>query len=139
MSEQHNLRRQEVVTCFLLRDGRVLLLRRSQKVSTFRGKWSAVSGTIETDALSQAYQEIREECGYQRDELDLRRTGEPLIAEGEGRQFRVHPFLFELRAEREPAIDWESAEYRWVDPASIADFDTVPLLVEAWQRVGTEY
>lgn len=129
---------QEVVTCFLRREGRVLVLRRSQKVSTFRGRWSAVSGTIETDAVRQAYREIREECGYERGDLELVRGGEPLIAEGEGRRFRVHPFLFELRSEREPAIDWESVEYRWVDPESIAELETVPLLLEAWQAVSDE-
>jgi 8-oxo-dGTP diphosphatase len=129
---------QEVVTCFLRRAGKVLLLRRSEKVSTFRGKWSAVSGSIETDELGQAYQEIREECGYAREELVLVRSGGPLIAEGEGRRFRVHPFLFELRSEREPAIDWETSEYRWVEPGAMGALETVPLLVAAWQAVSDE-
>ena len=41
------MRERSVVTCFLLRRGRILVLRRSQRVGTHRGKWAGVSGTIE--------------------------------------------------------------------------------------------
>lgn len=68
--------------------------------------------------------------------LHLVREGEPLFAEGKGRRLRVHPFPFELRSEREPTVDWETAEYRWVEPDAIVRMDAVPLLVEVWERVG---
>lgn len=126
----------QVVTCFLRRHGKVLLLRRSGKVSTFRGRWSAVSGGIESDPLSQAYTEIEEECGYTRDQLRLVCTGEPLDAEGEGRQFRVHPFLFDLLTDADPAVNWENLEFRWSAPNEIASLDTVPRLAETWLRVA---
>ena len=128
----------QVVTCFLRRDGKVLLLRRSGRVSTFRGRWAAVSGGIESDPLSQAYQEIEEECGYTREELRLVRCGEPLDAEGEGRRFRVHPFLFDLLTDADPHVNWENLEYRWADPAEIPLLETVPRLSETWHRVAEQ-
>ena len=36
-----------VVTCFLMHQGKLLVLRRSAKVRTYQGKWAGVSGYIE--------------------------------------------------------------------------------------------
>ncbi len=129
----------QVVTCFLERgDGKILLLRRSGAVSTFRGKWAAVSGYVETDPpLEQAYTEIREELGLPKDRLALCTIGNLVYARGEGRAFAVHPFHF--RAVDPPIrIDREHVEYRWVPPSGIADLDTVPKLREAWERVAVD-
>ena len=41
-----------------------------------------------------------------------------------GRRWLVHPFLFTLASEREPAIDWEHEEARWVPPNALADYET---------------
>ena len=74
----------KVVTCFLLRrlpgGDEVLLLRRSQHVGTYRGRWAAVSGYLEeADPLAQAYREMEEEAGLMREEVSLLQTGEPLV------------------------------------------------------------
>ncbi|MCJ7769713.1 MAG: hypothetical protein MUO92_04485 [Dehalococcoidales bacterium] len=37
-----------VVTCFLGCDGRILILRRSQAVGIFKGKWAGISGYVPT-------------------------------------------------------------------------------------------
>ena len=59
MDERH------VVTCFLERGGQIMLLRRSEHVSTYRGKWAGVSGYIEEGSSSsqQAWTEIEEGAG----------------------------------------------------------------------------
>lgn len=51
-----------VVTCFLEHDGKIPLLRRSQRVGTYRGRWAGVSGYIEegNTPYAQALEEIRE-------------------------------------------------------------------------------
>jgi hypothetical protein len=53
-----------VVTCFLERDSdkKIALLRRSQMVGTYKGRWAGVSGYIEKEntPLKQAFEEIRE-------------------------------------------------------------------------------
>ena len=127
----------QVVTCFLRRNGKVLLLQRSTQVRTFPGRWAAVSGGLEQDVLDQAYQEIEEECGYRRDQVRLVGGGEPIEATGEGRVFHVHPLLFEVLTDQEPRLNWENNAWRWVEPGDIAQYDTVPRLWETWQRVAS--
>ncbi len=137
MEERH------VVTCFLLRraeDGteRLLLLRRSRRVGTYRGRWAGVSGYLETaDALTQAYRELREETGLRRRDIRLLAAGEPLSVDDEqlGVRWVVHPFLFLLRPGREIALDWENTQWRWIVPARLSRFKTVPALQEALARV----
>ena len=53
----------QVVTCFLRNRGDVLLLRRSQRVGSYQGKWGAVSGYVEGTPEETAWREIEEETG----------------------------------------------------------------------------
>jgi ADP-ribose pyrophosphatase YjhB (NUDIX family) len=131
-----------VVTCFLLRrsggEDEILLLRRSQQVGTYRGRWAGVSGYIEeADPLTQAYVEIQEETGLASEDVQLLRTGEPLAvvdAEAE-RRWIVHPFLFEVREPARIRTDWEHIETRWMQPKDIFQYETVPQLAETLMRV----
>ena len=132
----------KVVTCFLLRRAaagdEVLLLRRSQQVGTYRGRWAGVSGYLEeATPLAQAYREVEEEAGLTQEEVSLLRAGEPLVvldAEAD-RRWIVHPFLFEVRADAEVRVDWEHTEARWVRPEEVFGFEAVPQLAEVLMRV----
>lgn len=124
-----------VVTCFLECDGRVLLLRRSRNVGSFRGRWAGVSGYIETTAGEQALVEIEEETGLCRDDVELVRKGETIRVEGEGVRWVVHPFLFRIKDRNGIRIDWEHSDKRWILPDEIDDYPTVPMLKEALERV----
>jgi len=131
-----------VVTCFLVRRSgggeEILLLRRSQRVSTYRGRWAGVSGYIEeTDPLTQAYTEIEEETGLARKDVQLLRTGEPLeVVDAEAdRRWIVHPFLFEVEEPARIRADWEHIETRWIRPEDIFQYETVPQLAETLMRV----
>ena len=54
-----------VVTAFLTLGERILLLRRTDRVSTYKGRWAGVSGSVEAGStpIEQAIQEIEEETG----------------------------------------------------------------------------
>jgi len=132
----------KVVTCFLLRRAaagdEVLLLRRSQQVGTYRGRWAGVSGYLEeADPLVQAYREVEEEVGLTREQVSLLRTGEPLeVVDAEaGRRWLVHPFLFEVSVDAPVQVDWEHTEARWMRPEEVFALETVPQLAEALMRV----
>jgi 8-oxo-dGTP diphosphatase len=135
------MKQASVVTCFLLRrsgDDEILLLRRSQQVGTYRGRWAGVSGYIEeTDPLTQAYTEIEQETGLAREDVQLLRTGEPLeVVDAEAdRRWIVHPFLFEVREPARIRTDWEHSETRWIRPREIFLYETVPQLAETLMRV----
>jgi 8-oxo-dGTP diphosphatase len=129
----------DVVTCFVVREGEILLLKRSQKVGTYRGRWSGVSGYVETtDPEAQAWTELREEVGGTPGQLTLRRTGKPLVVTDDtlGRTWRVHPFRFAANADFEPRLDWENLKSCWVTPDSLDSMSTVPGLAAAWKRVS---
>ncbi len=127
-----------VVTSFLQADQRILLLRRSTKVGTHKGKWAAVSGFLEGSEgrLQRAQTEILEEVGLAREQISLIRAGEALRAfdEQTGTVWIVYPFLFEARSRR-IRLDWENAECKWIEPNDLSSYETVPKLREAFDRV----
>ena len=129
-----------VVTCFLQHEGRVLVLRRSARVGTYRGRWAGVSGTIEAPTpLEQAYTELAEEVGLGPEDVTLLRQAPPLAVDDPalGVRWWVHPFLFAVRDPTRIVLDWEHVEARWVDPAELGSLETVPRLKETWQLLWT--
>lgn len=133
---------QDVVTVFLASGDKILVLRRSSKVGTYRGRWAGVSGYLETvDPLDQAFIELAEEVSLGKDDVRLIRAGEPLevVDEAGGRAWRVHPFLFEVHDPKKIRLDWENTELRWVSPEELAGLQTVPALDQALQRVLSEH
>lgn len=134
-----------VVTCFLLRTGpdghdEVLILRRSGRVGTYRGRWAGVSGYLEgapSMAEEQARREVREETGLTAADVELLKAGRHFTFEDPDLDTRwtVHPFLFRVRPRAAIAIDWEHTETRWVRPGTLGRYRTVPRLREALARV----
>jgi len=88
-----------VVTAFLYRRGRVLLLRRSARVGTYPGRWAGVSGYVERPPIAQARREVREEVDVGREDASLRGIGLPLRVKDPRthRPWLVFTFLFRLR------------------------------------------
>jgi 8-oxo-dGTP diphosphatase len=132
-----NLPEKHVVTCFLESDGEILLLRRSQQVGSYRGRWAGVSGYVETTPDEQALTEIKEETGLQPKDLQLLRKSEILTVEDEklGVRWLVHPYLFHINDRRNIHTDWEHLETKWISPKDIGDFTTVPHLKETLHSV----
>ncbi len=114
-----------VVTCILRFSGKILILKRSQEVSTNQGMWAGVSGYIEEGELplQTARKEVHEETGIT--DLEFVRSGEMLRVRSGPRLWRIHPFLFEIQSSQ-VAIDWEHSEYRWIDPEDVDHRTTVP-------------
>ncbi len=130
----------DVVTCFLEYQGNISLLRRSQRVGTYKGRWAGVSGYIErgNTPYEQAVVEIREEVGLEKDDIELVKEGEPLEVtnEGLGRKWIVYPYRFRVIKPERVRIDWEHTELKWINPEDIIKYETVPKLAETWWRVA---
>ncbi|MCI4334712.1 MAG: NUDIX domain-containing protein [Thermoplasmata archaeon] len=127
-----------VVTVFLQReDDTILLLRRSEQVSSYRGRWAAVSGFLEErDPMVRARIEVTEETGLSEVETELDASAPPLYIRDEERMFVVHPFRFRVRSDR-IRLDWEHSEGRWVRPEEMARYETVPQLERVWRAVAS--
>ena len=126
-----------VVTCFLESNGEILILRRSQQVGSYQGRWAGVSGYIETTADEQVLTEIKEETGLHGEALTLIEKGKPLSVKDEklGVKWVVHPYLFHIRDRSKIKIDWEHKETKWVKPEEIVNYETVPMLKETLDQV----
>ena len=123
--ELRDVTERHVVTCILRNRGRMLILKRSDKVGSYQGSWAGVSGFIEKDESDEeaARREIVEETG-----VTMARLSKRVPA----RSFRhddcvwtVHPFLFDVSS-RTVNIDWEHDAYAWIAPAELKEYSTVP-------------
>ena len=123
-----------VVTAFLRNKGRILIVLRGERVGTFRGTWSGISGYIEGDepALRRARQEVREETGIHNARLVAR--GPVIRTRLESTVFAIHPFLFDV-ASRRVRLDWENVEARWVRSEDLQGIPTVPRLQDVLASV----
>jgi len=131
------LQEKRVVTCFLESDSEILILRRSEQVGSYQGRWAGVSGYIETTADEQALTEIAEETCLSQEDLKLIRKGKPLPIEDKKLRVKwvVHPYLFHIKDRGKIKIDWEHKETRWIKPGDIDSYQTVPMLKETLARV----
>ncbi len=126
-----------VVTAFLYQGHKIALIRRSQDVGTYQGKWAAFSGYVERLAINQAWLEVFEEAGLNENQVELKGIGIPIPVDDveSGRQWLVMPFLFEVPKGTEIKTNWEAAEWGWFGPDDIESMDTVPGLKTALDRV----
>jgi 8-oxo-dGTP pyrophosphatase MutT (NUDIX family) len=127
----------KVVTSFIRHQGKILLLRRSKKVGTYKGKWAGVSGYLEEgSAIAQALKEIYEETGLAESQVTLVNSAKPLevLDPKLGTCWLVYPFLFETAVPEKIKLDWEHVEMRWVDAVMLKHLPTVPKLAETYER-----
>jgi 8-oxo-dGTP pyrophosphatase MutT (NUDIX family) len=117
-----------VVTCFLRRGDRILVLKRSMGVATNKGRWAGVSGYVEPGETPRetAYKEMEEEVSATAEQLELVREAPPLtlLDEEHDTTWVVHPFLFDDLGVG-VKLDWEHTEFAWIDPIQLAALDTV--------------
>jgi 8-oxo-dGTP pyrophosphatase MutT (NUDIX family) len=126
-----------VVTVFIRHEGRLLLLRRSNRVGSYRGLWGTIAGHIEKCApREQALREIREETGLSEGDVTLFAEGPSwTLEDGDlGIAWVIHPFLFETIAPQKVKLDWEHSEMKWVGPEEIGGRGAVPGLAESLER-----
>ena len=118
----------------------MLLGRRSDRVSTYPGRWAAISGSIENaEPLAHALREIEEETGLGPARVELAAEGWPVRFTDWQLQtvWVVHPFLFRCAAPSRARHDWEHVQFEWVSPDIIRTRQTVPKLWEAYLSAST--
>lgn len=123
--EVKEVERKSVVTCIVRHKGRFLILKRSERVGTYRGKWAGVSGYVEKgeEPIQTALKEMREEVGLS--DAKLMKQASVLTVRSGQTVWDIHPFLFEVGEER-VVTDWEHTEHRWIAQSELLSFDTVP-------------
>jgi ADP-ribose pyrophosphatase len=130
-----------VVSSFLVRHEpqreTILIVQRSQHVGSYNAQWGGISGFLEPGVTpeEQAFTEIREETALQHEQVQLLKRGEIVeyVDTVLNRHWYVHPFLFDVLVPEQVKLNEEALQFRWVTPAELPTYSTVPKLWEAYQ------
>ncbi|MDW7640985.1 MAG: NUDIX domain-containing protein [Nitrosarchaeum sp.] len=129
----------KIITAFIQDDGKLLFLKRSDKVKTMKCLWSGVSGIIEKNEipLTRAKIEIYEEIGITEDKIRLLKQADKIKVNSpqyESHEWEIFPFLFEAK---NPIIklNWENSEYAWITVNELKNYNTVPSLEKVLQNL----
>ncbi|TFB09118.1 NUDIX domain-containing protein [Candidatus Atribacteria bacterium MT.SAG.1] len=118
-----------VITVFVEYKGKILLLKRSDEVKVYQGKWNAVAGYLDElkPVHEKALEEIQEELGINENNILWLRIGEPYeFTDAEvSKSWIVHPILVELIKKPNIKMNWEHTKYKWIEPEELKQFDTV--------------
>lgn len=130
--------RAPVLTCFVEYNGEILLLKRSDEVRVYQGKWNTVAGYLDEPKpiRQKAIEELSEELGIQQDIIKEIKLGEPyeFYDESVDKTWLVHPVLVNLSAKPDIKLDWEHTDFKWIKPKDIKSFDIVTNLDETLER-----
>ena len=120
-----NVIEKHVVTAIVRSKGKILLLRRSDKVGSFRGEWAGVSGYIEDHEGDEdaARRELLEEIDIEVPRFS-KKIDTQMFRDGDT-VWCVHPFLVDAK---NPKIktNWEHQAFEWVSPKDVSGYSTVP-------------
>jgi 8-oxo-dGTP pyrophosphatase MutT (NUDIX family) len=132
-----------VITVFIFSNDRMLLLKRSDKVQTYQGKWNAVAGYLdEIKPLKEKInEEIFEETGITKEAIKSYHLGKPYTFTDKEREctWIVHPVKVILKKQQTITLDWEHTEYTWIHPEEIMEYDTVPHLKKSLHLILDEH
>jgi 8-oxo-dGTP diphosphatase len=130
------------VSAAIVRDGRILLVRRAQAPA--QGLFTLPGGVVEVgETLTEAVaREVREETALVVEPVGLAGYREAILRDGENRIERHFVILaFAARwIAGEPRLNAELAEARWLKPAELAGLSTTEGLAEivaaTFERLG---
>jgi len=132
----------DVVSCLVLNnENKLLILKRSKKVGTYKEMWGGITGYVEKNEIpyETALKEIKEESGIKKEELifidkleliKFNDTYNGIIYE-----WNIFSFLFKTEKKGKIDIDWEHSEYRWITPSEVSEYKTVPLFEEIVKKM----
>ena len=130
-----------VIVIFIKYKDKIILLKRSNKVLTYQGKWNTVAGYLDEikPINKKILEELREEVKIQKNNISSIYLGEPYILKDTkvemGKTWIIHPALAELKTQPEIKLDWEHTKYQWIKPEELKNFDTIPHLEKSLKNL----
>ncbi|MBI4093089.1 MAG: alpha/beta fold hydrolase [Candidatus Kerfeldbacteria bacterium] len=127
------------VAVFVMNKELLLIMKRSQLVGYYRGRWGVIGGHLHKGAtpLEQAYAELREETGLRRSDLKLIRVGKTvrIVDSEKGKVWLSTSFLFESKMQR-VKLDWEHTAFKWVPVKSFPFKRSYPGIEKQFKALG---
>ncbi len=132
------LEKREVSSTFLEYEGKILVMRRSGKVGSYRGMWGVASGHVEEGEtpVETAIKEVKEETGVSTEKIKELISSSPFeLSDAKlGIRWEINPFRAVLREKPKVKIDWEHTEFKWIPPKKIVELKTAPLLYQGYLK-----
>ena len=117
------------VNVFIVCNGKLLLLKRSDKVGNYKRKWNIVAGYFDEpkSIREKAMEEAREEVGLDESLIESLKLFPCKIINDKNikKIFYVFPILINVKSRPEIKLDWEHTEYQWINPKEISHFKVV--------------
>lgn len=133
-----------VLSCVVRRGKHILLLKRSDKVGTYKGWWHIVGGYLDTPGVAakqQALIELHEELGIQQEAIADVRGAEPfeVFDPDVAKTWTIHPVLVEVSGDPQIVLNWEHTEYRWVRPEDVVSYRPIHTVPEVLRRLSVAH
>jgi 8-oxo-dGTP pyrophosphatase MutT (NUDIX family) len=132
------LQTRKVASTFVEYKGKILILKRSRKVGSYRGRWGVVSGHIEEGETEEetSLKELKEEIGLDPNLIEklIKSTPFELSDTKLGIRWEITPFRAILKTKPDIKIDWEHVKFLWINPSELSKFKTAPLLYQGYLK-----
>jgi 8-oxo-dGTP diphosphatase len=132
------LQTRKVASTFVEYKGKILILKRSRKVGSYRGRWGVVSGHIEEGETEEetSLKELKEEIGLDPNLIEklIKSTPFELSDTKLGIRWEITPFRAILKTKPDIKIDWEHVKFLWINPLELSKFKTAPLLYQGYLK-----
>ena len=129
-----------VIIIFVKYKDKILLLKRSNKVSNYRGKWNTVAGYLDElkPIHKKVLEELNEELGITKNEILSINIGKfyEFTDIDINKTWLILPILVELKEIPSIKLDWEHIEFKWIKEEELTKFDTVPKLEKSLENAS---
>lgn len=109
---------------------KMLLVKRSQKVSDFKDLWHVVAGHLDecVSIRQKMIEELAEEVNIQEDAIKSMHYLKPFEykTNGSSKLWVVIPVVVTLKKEPLIQLDWENTDYAWITEKDLGNFKLVP-------------
>ncbi len=106
-----------VINCIVEHQGKILLVKRSEKLRLYPGYWNGISGFLDDqkNLEEKVYEELHEEVGITKDQIVSIQLGQVFDQEEPKytKTWVVHPVLVRVRSNA-VQLDWEANDYIWL-------------------------
>jgi 8-oxo-dGTP diphosphatase len=124
-----------IVAGLVMKEGRVLMLKRRRDRRHAGGKWEPVCGFFEEHEAAEVavVREVFEETGIQ---VDMVRPGDAFELYDDGANWIIKPFLLRQRCTAPIVLDGEHEAFVWATPDEVLEMDCVGGMAEDLAAVG---
>jgi ADP-ribose pyrophosphatase YjhB (NUDIX family) len=124
-----DIRYAPTVNIVVVRGGKIFCVKRSPDMHIYPDCWDWVCGFLDDHQSieEKAYEELREELGLKKGDIESLTRGQPWIDEApeHNKTWLIIPVLAKVRTE-DFTLDWEASQGAWFTPAEVRDLKMPP-------------